>query len=237
MFFYSSIEIQILEYIKDSITGVYFKQYMLGPYLTGQALTLATVIRRVMLEEVEGLAIICLRISELFHEFSSIPNVQDDILEVTLNLTSVVLAGQKPNQSFIVTLYAKGPKVITANDIIVPKGIYIANPYHYITTVNDYNTIGIDLVVGKGKGSVLSEEIALMVPSEWSGYEYIVPDAAFAPVIKINFFVSSAGKKAADGWETLMLEIWTNGSLSLSYAFKAATRILKSTFFILQNIT
>lgn len=209
---------------------------MLGPYLIGQTLTLVTVLRRIMLAEIEGLAIICLHVPELYHEFSSIPNVQEDTLEVVLNLTSVVLAGQKPTRPFTATLYTNGPTVVTARDILLPQGISIANPYHYITTINDHSILEIELLIGLGKGTILSEELTVMLPLEWNSCEYIVVDAAFAPVIKINFFLGRAGKKTFEGWETLMIEIWTNGSLSLSYAFNSATQLLKSTFLNLQNV-
>ncbi|MER3581580.1 MAG: DNA-directed RNA polymerase subunit alpha, partial [Patescibacteria group bacterium] len=157
--------------------------FEIKPLYPGYGVTLGNALRRVLLSSLLGAAIVKVRIENVLHEFSTIPGVYEDVLDILLNLKKVRLKMQI-EEPVELTLEAQGKKEIKAKDINTPAGVEIVNPDHHIATLTDDNaSLKMVLVAEKGRGYVLSEELTKekLIAGE------IVLDANFAPVINVSY--------------------------------------------------
>merc|ERR1739838_1267434 len=147
---------------------------------------------------ISGIAIAGVRISKINHEFSIIPGVREDVIEILLNLKQIVLTGALKDPT-IVRLNFQGPGIITAADIELTDNLTFVDPQQYIATVNIFTTIEIEFFIQQGQGYSLSGTIDSVPP------DFIPVDAVFMPVRKVNFFVETSKNKPS-GEEDLIEE-------------------------------
>jgi DNA-directed RNA polymerase subunit alpha len=186
----------------------------------GQGITLGNLIRRILLSELTGIAIVAIRIAGVNNEFSSIPGVREDILEIILNLKQIILKGNI-DKTVLGRLKVQGPLVITANLIQVPE-ITIVNPNQYIATISDNSIIEIEFKIEKGKNYQLSDLRTLDDP-----IDFLQIDAIFNPITKIAYEIEQIDIYSKLSKERLILEIWTNGSISPSEALLFSGNIIQ----------
>lgn len=195
----------------------------------GQGITLGNLIRRILLSELTGIAIVAIRIAGVNNEFSSIPGVREDILEIILNLKQIILKGNI-DKTVLGRLKVQGPLVITANLIQVPE-ITIVNPNQYIATISDNSIIEIEFKIEKGKNYQLSDLKTLDDP-----IDFLQIDAIFNPITKVAYEIEQIDIYSKLSKERLILEIWTNGSISPSEAlFFSGNTIQKLTQPLINN--
>ena len=113
--------VQCLQSTANEPTSLYAK-YSLGPFLKGQSTTIGNALRRVLLSNLQGLAIVGARITGINHEFSTVPNVKEDVIDILLNLKQIILKGNIAEPT-LARLMVKGPSVVTANDLELTKDI------------------------------------------------------------------------------------------------------------------
>ena len=199
-------------------------KYTIGPFLKGQMNTVFTALRRVMLGNLEGIAIIAVRIKGIEHEFSPMPNMKEDVMSILLNLKHLVLKGDvdRPKKIKI-----KVPKrgLFLANDIQLPDNISFVDPRQYIATVTNNRNLEMELIIAKGQDYIPSGRLAHLVPKN-----FMALDGIFMPVIKISFFTEFARSSSSLSVEVRILEICTNGSLLPEEALNSASEILKTTY-------
>ena len=188
----------------------------------GQGITIGNALRRTMLSDISGIAIAGVRISNINHEFSIIPGVREDVIEILLNLKQIVLKGTLKEPA-IIRLNFQGPGIITAADIELTGNLTFVDPQQYIATVNIFTTIEIEFFIQQGQGYSLSGTIDSVPP------DFIPVDAVFMPVRKVNFFVETSKNKPS-GEEDLILEVQTDGSITPLQAIKEAAQVLKDKF-------
>jgi DNA-directed RNA polymerase subunit alpha len=224
----SNISIQCLK-SEQIESGACHGQFVINSLQTGQGITIGNQLRRVLLGDLGGIAISAVRIAGITHEFSTIPGVREDILEILLNLKGIVLKSQRKNIQFG-RLKVQGPGVVTADSIHLPTDLEIVNPHHYIATISTSNILEIEFKFEYGTGYRLATQ-AFSDETE----NYLQLDTIFMPVQKVDFKIENVYDTANSVHERLFLDIWTNGSVSPKNALESAAQIIIDLFLLLLN--
>lgn len=206
-----------------------YGQFLINSLEPGQGITIGNQLRRVLLGDLGGIAISAVRIAGVTHEFSTIPGVREDILEILLNLKGIVLKSKTQDIEFG-RLKVQGPSVVTADLIQLPSNLEIVNPNHYIATISTSNILEIEFKFEHGTGYKLASQTF----SE-EGDNYLQLDTIFMPVQKVNFEIETVYDTANNISERLFIEIWTNGSISPNDALESAAQIIIDLFTLLIN--
>jgi len=202
-------------------SGILYGQFLINSLRSGQGITIGNILRRVLLGDLSGTCITAIRIAGIRDEFSVIIGVREDILEILLNLKGVILKSETLD-SQVGHLKVQGPAIITANSIQLPENLKIINPNHYIATISTNNTVEIELKFEPGTGYKLAGQTF----SEKSE-DFIEMDAIFMPIKKVDFKVETVYDNSKNVSERLLLDIWTNGSITPEEAiFKASHSII-----------
>lgn len=212
-------------------SGVCYGQFLITDLEIGQGITIGNQLRRVLLNELGGLAISAVRIAGVSHEFSTIPGVREDVLEILLNLKGIIFKSQSRNTQFS-RLKVQGPAVITADLIQLPSNLEIVNLNHYIATISTANILEIEFKIKYGKGYKLASQSILN-----ENDKYLQLDAIFMPVQKVNFKIENIYDNLDNISEQMLLDVWTDGSISPNDAIKSAAQISVNLFkSLIENI-
>jgi DNA-directed RNA polymerase subunit alpha len=219
------------QYFKSCVeeSGNLTGYFLLQNLETGQGLTFGNALRRVMLSNIEGTAITGIKIPGIVHEFSTIPNVREDLLEIFLNLKQIVLSGKKETPSFG-HVSVQGPGVITANLIKFEDEIEIINPNQYIATLSGNEILNFTLKVEKSSGYQFAEQ-----EKNLDNLDFLAIDAVFMPIVAVNFRTKNVYTGYSKTTESLILEITTNGSISPEKALSEAAQKLRDWFSLLTD--
>jgi len=198
-----------------------YGKYEINPLERGYGITLGNALRRVMLSSMEGAAVTSIRITEIDHEYDTIPGVQEDVLRLMLNIKKLRLILHEGDLSNM-HLEVKGEGVVTAADIITPSEIEIVNPDLYLMTVDGRSKpLTIELTVGRGRGYLPTENRKDRLP-----IGELPIDAIYNPVRKVNFEVGSARVGQSTAYDNLTVEVWTDGTLEPEEALSKSSKIL-----------
>ena len=206
-----------------------YGRFELHPLESGFGITIGNAMRRVLLSSLPGAAVTSIRIRDVPHEFTDVPNAKEDVTEVVLNVKRLRLRSfSEQPVTMHVTLQREGP--VTAADIEVPSNIEIVNPEQYLLTLaSDEQEFEMELTVEKGKGYVPAD-------GRESDVIGLIPvDAIFSPVVKVNFSVEPTRVQQAINYDRLVLDIWTDGTITPEDAVSQAAEILVSHFSLLGN--
>jgi DNA-directed RNA polymerase subunit alpha len=197
-----------------------YGKFVIGPLEHGYGVTLGNALRRVLLSSLEGAAVTSIRIVDVLHEFSDIPGVREDVLQVMLQVKQLRLMMESVD-TIRMHLEVRGEGVVTAADIIAPPEITIINPDLYLFTADGPKArLDIEFTVERGRGYAPSNERGRMPIGE------LPVDAIFSPVKRINWEVQSARVGQSTNYDKLILEIWTDGAIAPESSLSTAAKIL-----------
>jgi DNA-directed RNA polymerase subunit alpha len=205
-------------------SGEMHGQFLINSLQPGQGITIGNLLRRVLLNDLGGTTITAVRIAGIRDEFSIIPGVREDILEILLNLKGIVFKSTNTDVSFG-RLKVKGPAVITADSIQLPSNIKIVNPNHYIATISTANVVEIEFKFEYGTGYKLAGQ-TFCDKSE----DFLQIDAIFMPIQKVDFKIENVYDNSNALTERLFLDIWTNGSISPEDAISSVSKFIIQVF-------
>jgi DNA-directed RNA polymerase subunit alpha len=198
-----------------------YGKFIIGPLERGYGITLGNALRRVLLSSLEGAAVTSIRIADVQHEFSDIPGVREDVIRVMLQIKQLRMKLQGVDTAHI-QLSVQGSGDITAADIIAPSEVEIINPDLYLFTVDDSKAkLDIDLTVERGKGYSPADDRVGKLP-----IGDLPVDAIFSPVRRVNYEVGYARVGQSTNYDRLIMEIWTDGTISPEETLSTAARIL-----------
>ncbi len=198
-----------------------YGKFVITPLERGYGVTLGNALRRVLLSSLEGAAITSIRIQDVLHEFSDIPGVREDVIQVMLQIKQVRLILHDVESAHL-HLDVRGEGTVTAADIQVPAEVEIVNPELQLFTVDDPKTrLEIDMTVERGRGYSPSNERLGRLP-----IGELPVDAIFSPVKRVNWTVASARVGQSTNFDRLLLEIWTDGTITPELSLSSASRIL-----------
>ena len=205
-------------------SGACHGQFVVNALKPGQGITIGNQLRRVLLGDLGGMAISAVRIAGVTHEFSTIPGVREDILEILLNLKGIVLQSNTQKTQFG-RLKIQGPNVVTADLIQLPDDLKIINPNHYIATLSTSSILEIEFKFEYGTGYKLASQTFVEEDEN-----YLQLDTIFMPVQKVDFKIENVYDSSNEITERLFLDIWTNGSISPTEALESASQIIIDLF-------
>jgi DNA-directed RNA polymerase subunit alpha len=199
-----------------------YGRFIISPLEAGYGITLGNALRRVLLSSLQGAAVTSIRLSDVLHEFSEIPGVKEDTMQVLLQTKQLRLILHE-GETARVRLDVRGEGTVTAADIICPAEVEIVNPDLYLFTVDsDKAKLEIEMTVGRGRGYSPAEERGRLPIGE------IPVDAIYSPVKRVNFDVQRARVGQNTGYDKLVLEIWTDGTMKPEVALSEVSKILIS---------
>ena len=223
---------KVKEYIKDSHYG----KFELEPLERGFGTTLGNALRRVMLSSLPGDAITSVKIDGVAHEFQKIDGVVEDVTAIVLNLKSVVIKNHAKDENKIIRLTKNTPGVVTAGDIEPDADIEILNPDQVIATLVEGGSLNMEMTIGSGRGYVVADDNKKLLQNDKTKVGAIAIDSLYSPVERINYEVETARVGQNNNFDKLILEVWTNGSITPEEALALAARILIEHFEILTNL-
>ncbi len=205
----------------ESATEFYGK-FTCEPLERGFGITIGNSLRRILLASLQGAAITAVRIDGALHEFTTMPDVVEDVSDIILNLKEVVFRAETP-KTYTVRLEKEGPGVVTAGDVTLVDGLSVLNPDHVIATLDKKGPISMEFTVNVGRGYVPSDRNK----SPTMPIGTIPIDALFSPIRKVNYTVQNARVGQQTDYDKLVLEVWTNGAVRPADAVAFAAKILK----------
>ena len=220
-------QVQCLNSTTNKATEFYSK-YSIGPFLKGQSTTVGNALRRVLLSNLQGLAITGVRITGIDHEFSTIPNVKEDVVDILLNLKQIVIKGNI-TEPILARLNVKEPGIIVADNIELPDSITFVDPRQYIASLTAKGNLEMEFLIARGQNYFTSGKLDYTIPER-----FLAVDAVFMPVTKVNFFFETSRNSSSFELESLILEIWTNGNIMPDEALSTSAEILENTFGLLK---
>jgi DNA-directed RNA polymerase subunit alpha len=206
-----------------------FGRFIAQPLERGYGVTLGNAMRRVLLASLPGTAITGIKIDGVYHEFSTIEGVREDVPEIVLNLKKVRFRSNC-KRSCKTTLTLTGPREFVAGDIVAYDGEFeVLNKDHHIATVNTNASVTIDIYVGRGRGYVPAEENR----SEGLPIGFIAIDSIFTPIRNVKLTVENTRVGQRTDYEKMILDVETDGSIAPDDAISFAGRIINEhvTFF------
>ena len=223
---------KVKEYIKDSHYG----KFELEPLERGFGTTLGNALRRVMLSSLPGDAITSVKIDGVAHEFQKIDGVVEDVTAIVLNLKSIVIKNHAKDENKIIRLTKNTPGVVTAGDIEKDADIEILNPDQVIATLVEGGSLNMEMTIGSGRGYVVADDNKKLFQSDKTKIGAIAIDSLYSPVERIHYEVENARVGQNNNFDKLIIEVWTNGSITPEEALALASRILIEHFEILTNL-
>lgn len=209
-----------------------YGKFVITPLERGYGVTLGNALRRVLLSSLEGVAVTSIRISDVLHEFSDIPGVREDVIQVMLQIKQIRLMMHDVDSAHL-HLEVHGSGEVTASDIQAPPDVEIVNPDLYLFTVDDARTrLEIDMTVERGRGYIPANERIGHLP-----IGELPVDAIFSPVKRVNWTVSSARVGQSTNFDRLMLEIWTDGTIAPEKALGESSKILMDHLRLISGIS
>lgn len=205
---------------RDTLREDYAK-FIIRPLERGFGVTLGNSLRRILLSSMMGSAITAVKFEGVLHEFTTIPDVLEDVTDIILNLKEVRFK-QYTSDSVTLKIAKKGLGKVTAADIQVSDKIEVLNPDHHIATLGANANFNAEIVIGFGRGYVPVENRETDLPVGFIGV-----DALYSPIRKVNYNVSNARVGQRTDYDALALEVWTDGSLKPEEAVALSSKIMK----------
>jgi DNA-directed RNA polymerase subunit alpha len=204
----------------DAISQKYGK-FVIGPLERGYGITLGNSLRRVLLSSMTGAAVTAIRVSDVAHEFSPIPNVVEDMMQLIMNVKQLRM-DIVDTESARLRLEVHGSGTVTAADLIAPPEVRIINPDLYLFTVDsDDAFLEIEMTVELGRGYSPAEDRAVRLP-----IGELPVDAIFSPIRRVAYNVEKTRVGQSADYDKIVMEIWTDGSIKPEEALAESSRIL-----------
>lgn len=210
--------------IKTEVDKPGYGMFVIDPLEQGYGHTLGNSLRRVLLSSLPGAALTSVKIDGVSHQFSAMEGLKEDVVELILNLKKVRLS-MEGNEEVVIRLSKKTSGAVTAADFEVPAGVKIVNPDLIIATLSDKkSSLELEATVRKGFGYMQADE------HDVSEVGRIPMDSLFSPVVRVNYRVDATRVGRMTNLDKLVMEIWTDESISPKDALMSAARVLVSYF-------
>ena len=198
-----------------------YGKFIISPLERGYGITLGNALRRILLSSLDGMAVTSIRIADVQHEFSDVPGVREDVIHIMLQIKQLRMKMYDVETAHL-HLEVRGGGVVTAADIITPPEVEIVNPDLYLFTVDDNKAdLEIELTVERGRGYSPADDRTGRLP-----IGELPVDAIYSPVRRVNWEVGSARVGQSTNYDKLILEIWTDGTVSPEEALSISSKVL-----------
>jgi DNA-directed RNA polymerase subunit alpha len=204
-----------------------YARITISPLDGGYGTTLGNALRRVLISSLPGAAIVSVRLADVYHEFSVIPHAREDTTRLLLNLKQIRFRplGDDPGAEWRLTVAAQGEGLVTAADIQLPPDIEVANPEQPLLSLDTHDAeVYMEFVVRRGIGYSPAEERGKLAIGE------LPVDAVFSPVRRVAYNVTKTRVGQLADYDSLTMDVWTDGTVTPQDALRSAGRILTARF-------
>ncbi len=220
----------VLHKVECTASAPDYARFVVDPLDKGFGTTLGNALRRVLLSSLPGAAVTALKIEGVYHEFATIPHVKEDVIQIILNVKQLRLRCFSEHPVHL-SIQAMGEGAITAGDIEVPADVEIVNPdLHLVTLDSPDARLNMELIVERGKGYVAAEQ------REGLPIGMIPVDSIFSPVRRVNFIPEHTRIGQVTTYDRLVLDIWTDGTITPEEALSRSAQILVRQFGLLADL-
>ena len=213
--------------------GSQYGKFVIEPLERGFGNTIGNALRRVLLSSLEGAAVTAVRIEGITHEYTAVPGIVEDVIDIMLNLKGMVVKTESA-EPVQLRLDVDKPGPVLASDIDLPAGVKIVNPDWLICTVAEGGSIHADIVVETGKGYIAHD---VLKNNDSMPIDMLPIDATFMPIKRVSYNVENTRVGDVTDFDKLNLEIWSNGSVDVNVALSQAANILIEHFMQIASIT
>lgn len=214
-------QFEIKEYVEDKHYG----KFEIQPLERGFGTTLGNSLRRVLLSSLPGAAVYSIKIEGVYHEFTSIPGVVEDVTTIVLNLKDLILS-VSDDETYTCRINAKGPKVVTAADIECPTNVEVLNKDMVIATLEDNAVLEMDMKVKNGRGYISADQNKVLHQGGNQGIGTIFTDSIYTPIERVSYLVEPTRVGQDARYDRLIFEVWTNGSITPQDSIALGAKVL-----------
>ena len=223
-------------YQSNEVMEPNYTRVSIEPLEKGFGTTLGNALRRVLLSSIPGASMYAIEVEGARHEFSALEGIREDVTSIVLNLKGLILKiNDDDNVKKELKISVKGPKVVTAADIICPGDVEVVNKDLYIATVSAGGTLNMTIYAKNGRGYVTAENNKDAKKANMVG---IIPtDSNYSPVTKVAYDIEPTRMVQNGSYEKLNVSVWTNGGMSPNESIAVASKILNDYFTLLCELS
>ena len=211
--------------IKEYIESQHYGKFVVEPFERGFGTTIGNALRRVLLSSLPGAAVYSIKIEKVYHEFTAIPGVEEDVTTIILNIKDLVMT-IADDEVYTLRISEKGPKVVTAKDIICPTNVEILNKNNVIATLEEGCVLEMEMKARIGRGYVSADTNKSLYQGSSQGIGTIYTDSIYTPIERVSYQVEPTRVGQDTKYDRLVLEIWTNGSITPEMSLSLGAKIL-----------
>ena len=221
--------------LKDYVDSKNYGKFVLEPLERGFGTTLGNALRRVLLSSLPGAAVYSIRIDKVFHEFTAISGVEEDVASIILNLKKLILEVDG-DDTYTLRISVNGAASVTGADIICPTGVEVLNKDLPIAKVAKNGSLEMEIQVNNGRGYVSADQNKVIHQGNTQGIGTVYTDSIYTPCTKVSYNVEPARVGQSAKYDKLTLEVWTDGSITPQESISLASKILIDHFEILTKV-
>lgn len=221
--------------IKEYVESEHYGKFVIEPLERGFGTTIGNALRRVLLSSLPGAAVFSLKMDGVYHEFTSLPGVEEDVTMMILNIKNLIMKIED-DEIHTLRISAKGPCVVTAGDILCPAGVEILNKELVIATLSVDGSLDIELKARNGRGYISADGNKLLYQSASHSIGTVYTDSIYTPVERVGYQVEPTRVGHDAKYDRLIMEISTDGSITPQMSLALASKILIDHLDILTNV-
>lgn len=211
--------------VKEYIESDHYGKFVIEPLERGFGTTIGNALRRVLLSSLPGAAVYSIKIDGVYHEFTSIPGVEEDVTTIVLNIKDLIMT-VSDDDAYTLRISAKGPKVVTAADIECPTNVEILNTDLVIATLEQGGVLDMEMKCRNGRGYVSADANKSLYQGSSQGIGTIYTDSIYTPVERISYNVEPTRVGQDLKYDKVIFEIWTDGSITPQTSLALGAKIL-----------
>ncbi|MCF0110444.1 MAG: DNA-directed RNA polymerase subunit alpha [Erysipelotrichaceae bacterium] len=211
--------------IEEYVESEHYGKFIMEPLERGFGTTIGNALRRVLLSSLPGGAVYSIKIDNVFHEFTAIPGVVEDVTAIILNIKDLIIK-ISTDETYTLRISAKGPGVVTAGDIECPTDVEILNKDLVIATLAEGGVLQMEMKAQNGRGYVKADTNKSLYQGSSQGIGTIYTDSIYTPIKKISYVAEPTRVGQDAKYDRLVFEIWTDGSIDPRESLALGAKIL-----------
>lgn len=211
--------------VKEYVESEHYGKFVIEPLERGFGTTIGNALRRVLLSSLPGAAVYSIKVDGVYHEFTNISGVEEDVTMMILNIKNLIMKIDD-DEVYTLRISAKGPMTVTAGDIICPTGVEILNPDLAIAHLEAGASLEMELKARNGRGYISADGNKALYQGASQGIGTIYTDSIYTPIDRISYEVEPARVGQDAKYDRVIFEIWTNGSITPQMSLALGSKIL-----------
>lgn len=221
--------------VKEYVESEHYGKFVFEPLERGFGVTIGNALRRVLLSSLPGGAVFSIKVDGVYHEFTAIPGIVEDVTAIILNIKTLIMTIQD-DEVYTLRISKQGVGVVTGADIICPDGVEILNKDLHICTLEEGGSLEMELQARVGRGYVSADTNKSLYQSQNQPLGTIYTDSIYTPINRVSYNVEPTRVGQNAKYDKVELEIWTNGSISPIESIALAAKILIDHLELLTNV-